>query len=212
MKRFLKIGIPSLVAVVIATIFICNLLIEKESEPYTYSRIDEIPFNKVGLLLGTSPKLKSGSPNLYFNYRIEAATALFNAGKIKYILISGDNRKNDYNEPEEMKQALMANGVPENQIILDYAGLRTLDSVIRANRIFGLNSFTLISQKFHNERAIYLSRRNNLNVIGFNAQNVDAYLGLKTNARELLARVKVFIDLLTNKAPKHMGEKIAIPD
>lgn len=126
--------------------------------------------------------------------------------------MSGDNRRNDYNEPEEMKQALIATGIPEQQIILDYAGLRTLDSVIRAHLIFGLERFTLISQEFHNERAIFLAQQNHLQVIGYNAQDVSAYAGFKTNLRELLARVKVFMDIITDKAPKHLGEKIEIPE
>lgn len=162
--------------------------------------------------MGTSPKLKNGKNNLYFDYRIKAATELYSAGKIKYILVSGDNRRNDYNEPEEMKQALIATGIPEQQIILDYAGLRTLDSVIRAHLIFGLERFTLISQEFHNERAIFLAQQNHLQVIGYNAQDVSAYAGFKTNLRELLARVKVFMDIITDKAPKHLGEKIEIPE
>lgn len=162
--------------------------------------------------MGTSPKLKNGKNNLYFDYRIKAATELYNAGKIKYILVSGDNRRNDYNEPEEMKQALIATGIPEQQIILDYAGLRTLDSVIRAHLIFGLERFTLISQEFHNERAIFLAQQNYLQVIGYNAQDVSAYAGFKTNLRELLARVKVFMDIITDKAPKHLGEKVEIPE
>ena len=126
--------------------------------------------------------------------------------------MSGDNRRNDYNEPEEMKQALIATGIPEQQIILDYAGLRTLDSVIRAHLIFGLERFTLISQEFHNERAIFLAQQNHLQVIGYNAQDVSAYAGFKTNLRELLARVKVFMDIITDKAPKHLGEKVEIPE
>lgn len=127
-------------------------------------------------------------------------------------MVSGDNRRNDYNEPEEMKQALIATGIPEQQIILDYAGLRTLDSVIRAHLIFGLERFTLISQEFHNERAIFLAQQNHLQVIGYNAQDVSAYAGFKTNLRELLARVKVFMDIITDKTPKHLGEKVEIPE
>ena len=212
MKKLIQIGIPAFIIGIALIIFSCNYIIEKSSRALIYSQVSEIPFNKVGLLLGTSPKLKSGMPNLYFNYRIEAATELYKAGKIKYILVSGDNRQNDYNEPEEMKKALVAAGIPSDHIFLDYAGLRTLDSIIRANRIFGLNSFTLISQQFHNERGIYIAQRNNLHAIGYNAKNVTAYAGFKTNVRELLARVKVFVDILTNKSPRHMGDIVQIPE
>lgn len=212
MKKLIKIGIPAFIIGITLLIFSCNYIIEKKSKSQLYSQVTEIPSQKVGLLLGTSPKLKSGMPNLYFNYRIEAATALYKAGKIKYLLVSGDNRRDDYNEPEEMKQALIAAGVPADHIFLDYAGLRTLDSVIRANRIFGLNSFTVISQRFHNERAVYIAQHNNLQVVGYNAKDVTAYAGFKTNLRELLARVKVFVDILTDKSPKHMGETVEIPE
>lgn len=212
MKRLIKIGIPAFIIGIALLIFSCNYIIEKRCKSQLYSQIAETPYNRVGLLLGTSPKLKSGMPNLYFNYRIEAATALYKAQKIKYILVSGDNRRNDYNEPEEMKQALIAAGIPADRIFLDYAGLRTLDSVIRANRIFGLSSFTIISQRFHNERALYIAQHNNLQAIGYNAKDVTAYAGFKTNVRERLARVKVFVDILTEKSPKHMGEAIEIPE
>lgn len=205
-------GIPLLLIVLMITIYVCNRTIQKNSETYIYSTVSDIPYNKVGLLLGTSPKLKSGKANLYFDYRIKAATELYNAGKVKYILVSGDNRRNSYNEPEEMKKALIAVGIPDQRIILDYAGLRTLDSVVRAHLIFGLERFTLISQQFHNERAIYLAQQSHLQAIGYSAQDVSAYAGFKTNLRELLARVKVFVDIVTNKAPKHLGKKVKIPE
>ena len=144
MKKIVLMGIPLLLIVLVITIYVCHRTIQKNSETYIYSTVSDIPYNKVGLLLGTSPKLKSGKANLYFDYRIKAATELYNAGKVKYILVSGDNRKNSYNEPEEMKKALIAAGIPDQRIILDYAGLRTLDSVVRAHLIFGLERFTLV--------------------------------------------------------------------
>lgn len=191
-------------------IIVCNQLIKQHASQKLYTEISAIPQNKVGLLLGTSPKLKSGKNNLYFDYRILATASLYRAGKIKQILISGDNRKEEYNEPEEMKKALMQQGIPERVIYLDYAGLRTLDSIIRANKIFGQSKLTIISQKFHNERAIYLSGKNGIDAIGFNAKDVTQYAGLKTQIRELFARVKMFIDLATDKQPKFLGEKVII--
>lgn len=169
-----------------------------------------IPNNNVGLLLGTSPKLKNGKNNLYFDYRITATEELYKAGKIKYILISGDNCKESYNEPEEMKKALMEEGIPEEVIYLDYAGFRTLDSVVRAKEIFGQNQFTIISQKFHNERAIYLAEKNGIKAIGFNAKDVDVHSGLKTQIRERFARVKMFMDLMINKQPHFLGKKVVL--
>lgn len=192
------------------TIIVCNRKVKGYTDSKTYTEVIAIPHNDVGLLLGTSPKLKNGNNNLYFDYRILAAAELYKAGKIRYILISGDNRKKDYNEPEEMKKALMQKGVPEGVIYLDYAGFRTLDSVVRAQEVFGQSRITVISQRFHNERAIYLAGKNGIDAIGYNAKDVNAYAGIKTNARELLARVKMFIDLAIDKQPHFLGEKIVI--
>lgn len=198
-----------IVILCVISLIICNQVIKRNASSKLYTELSEIPVNNVGLLLGTTPKLKNGNNNLYFDYRI-LAVELYNAGKIKYILISGDNRKKDYNEPDKMKKALMQKGVPEKAIYLDYAGFRTLDSVVRAKEVFGLNQFTIISQRFHNERAIYLSEKNGINAIGYNAKDVKAYAGLKTNIRELFARVKVFIDLATGKQPHFLGGSIPI--
>lgn len=210
MKRKLLYITLIIATLCIICLIVCNQTIKKHTAKQIYNEVMNIPQNNVGLLLGTSPKLKNGNNNLYFDYRILAAVELYKAGKIKYILISGDNRKEEYNEPEEMKKALMQKGVPEKFIYLDYAGFRTLDSVVRAKEVFGQNRLTIISQRFHNERAIYLAEKNGINAIGYNAKDVNAYAGLKTNIRELLARVKMFIDLAIDKQPHFLGEKIII--
>ena len=191
------------------TIF-ADKIIDNKSKNYLYSDVIKIPENKVGILLGTSKYLRNGQINLYYKYRIEAAIALYKAGKIRYIVVSGDNSRKTYDEPTQMKSDLVANGVPENAIYLDYAGFRTWDSMVRMKEIFSQSSFTVISQRFHNERAIYLAHRYGLNAVGFNAKEVEKYYGFKTNLREKLARVKVFVDFFTNKKPKFLGEKIEI--
>ena len=201
-----------LLGVVISVVFVvcANYRIDKQTEKSVFGDIESIPENKVGLLLGTSKLLKSGQLNPYFINRIIAAEELFKSGKIQNILISGDNSRKDYNEPQDMKDELIKRGIPEEKIYLDYAGFRTFDSVYRMNAIFGQNSFTIISQKFHNQRAIYIANALELNAVGYNAKDVDAYSGFKTKLREKFARVKVFIDLLINKKPKFLGEKIII--
>lgn len=194
----------------IVSMIVCNTIINNCANGKIFTDVKVIPYNRVGLLLGTAPKLKDGSNNLYFDYRISATVDLYKAQKIKYILISGDNRHENYNEPEEMKQSLMARGIPESAIYMDYAGFRTLDSVVRAKEVFCQSDVTIISQNFHNERAIFIAERNGINAIGFNAKDVETYAGLKTQIRELFARVKVFIDLAINKQPHFLGEKIII--
>ena len=200
-KRFWK--VTALLSLwLLLVIIACNVQVSKETKNLLYTDTAEVPAHKVGLLLGTNPYLRSGAPNKYFLYRIEAAVQLYEAGKIEYILVSGDNHRNDYNEPEEMKKALMERGVPEANIILDYAGFRTLDSVVRAKKVFGKERFLIISQRFHNQRALYLAQHHHIEAVGFNAQDVTAYYGLKTRVREYLARFKLFIDLWFEVTPR----------
>lgn len=188
-----------------------NFKIDAESEDYVTSELSKLPNEKTGLLLGTSKTLSNGTPNAYFFNRIIAAAELYKSGKIQNIIVSGDNSKKDYNEPEEMKNELIKAGVPAEKIFEDFAGFRTLDSVIRAKEIFGQNSYIIISQRFHNERAVYLARKNGIEAYGYNAADVNKYAGIKTNAREKLARAKVFWDFIFGVEPKYGGDKILIP-
>jgi SanA protein len=181
-----------------------------ETENQTFQSTEEIPHNKVGLLLGTSKFMANGDINLYYLYRIKAAEELFKAGKIDFILVSGDNGRIGYNEPLLFKKDLILLGIPEEKIVLDYAGFSTLDSVLRAQKIFGLNSFTVISQRFHNERAIFLAKQKGISAIGFNAETVTGKYSIKTELREYLARTKACLDILFDSQPKYLGEKIAI--
>ena len=187
-----------------------NHKIETETKNFVSYDIQKLPNEKVGLLLGTSKILKSGWKNLYFFNRIDAAEQLYKSGKIQYILISGDNSTKNYSEPEDMQAELIKRGIPADKIVLDFAGFRTLDSVVRAKEIFGQNSFIIISQKFHNERAIFLARKYGIEAYGFNAKDVNKYFGFKTKVREYFARAKVFVDFLLGVEPKFGGEKVEI--
>ena len=130
--------------------------------------------------------------------------------QVHRILVSGDNRKEEYNEPEEMKNALVDKGIPEEVIFLDYAGFRTLDSVVRARDVFGQSEFIVVSQKFHNERAVFIAGKKGIKAAGFNAADVRAYYGFITHVREWGARCKVFLDLLFGKKPHFLGEPVDI--
>ena len=209
LKTIVKIGLVLSFLSLIA-IFGAKKLVDKTVADKTYNSTSEIPYNKVGLLLGTGKTTAMGNVNLYYKYRIEAAVNLFNAGKIDFILVSGDNSTTTYDEPSTIKQDLINKGIPENKIFLDYAGFRTLDSVVRCKEIFGQNSITIISQQFHNERAIYIAAQKNIEAVGFNARDVNANYGFKTQLREKLARVKMILDLIVGTQPKFLGEKIEI--
>jgi SanA protein len=191
-------------------IIVCDRIIVSSAEGKTFPEVEAIPHNKTGLVLGTSKYMRNGRDNMFYVYRINAAKDLFGMEKIDALVISGDNGTKTYNEPEMMKDDLVANGVPADKIYLDYAGFRTLDSVIRMDKIFGQKEFTVISQKFQNERAIYLAEKNGLNAIGYNAEDVPVSVSPRVYIREKLARVKVFIDLLFNTQPKFLGEPVEI--
>lgn len=212
MKLFKKILFTGLIFLGLSVLFVfwANFKIESETEDNVTSELSKLPNEKVGLLLGTSKTLANGNPNPYFFNRIKAAVELYNSGKIKDIIVSGDNSKKHYDEPEDMKNELIKAGIPEDRIYEDFAGFRTLDSVVRAKEIFGQNSYIIISQQFHNERAVFLAQKNGIEAFGYNAKDVNKYAGFKTNVREKLARAKVFWDFLFGVEPKFGGDKILI--
>lgn len=193
-----------MVVLCIALMFVCNQIVVNNAKGKVFSDIDSIKYNKVGLLLGTTPQARIGRiTNYFFIYRIDAAEQLYKAGKIEKILISGDEHSLDgVNEPECMRDSLVARGVPASAIILDGKGYRTICSVVNANKVYGLKSFTIISQKFHNERAIYQAEHLGLdvkNIQAYNAKDPKSRRAYLTTIREYFARVKMFLDLMTNK-------------
>lgn len=213
MKKLFKRSIKTLLLlgiIAVVSISTADYLVNSKTEGKIFTSTKDIPKNRVGLLLGTSKYVLSGNVNLYYRYRINAAVELFKAKKIDYILVSGDNGSKTYDEPTAIKDDLIKRGIPANKIFLDYAGFRTLDSVIRSREIFGQKSITVISQEFHNQRAIYIALSNDINAIGYNAKDVNRNYGFKTRIREKLARVKMFIDIVIGKEPKFLGDKIII--
>jgi len=210
MNRLIPI-LLALFAILTIGVICCNRAVIKTAEDKMYDDVSAIPFNRVGLLLGTSPKGRTGNPNVFYIRRIEACVALYQAGKIDRILVSGDNSHATYDEPTCIKEDLIAAGVPDSVIYLDYAGFRTYDSMVRAKEVFGLTSFTIISQPFHNERALYIATRKGLDVIAFNAPDVQLRRWqIRMIVREWLARTKAVLDVYTHKQPHFLGELITI--
>ncbi len=193
----------------VLSVIVCYCWISFSTRNYIYNDIKKLPKRDIGLVLGTSKYLSNGRINEYYQYRIETAVKLYQAGKVSYFIVSGDNRKNNYNEPRQMRKDLIKAGVPASVIQPDYAGLRTLDSILRTDKVFGHKTYTIISQQFHNERALFLAYHKGQQPIAFNAPNATQHF--KVIVRELLARVKAVIDLLTNKKAKHYGTPIAFP-
>lgn len=189
-----------------------NLAAVWASRGRVFDDVEKLPKTRVGLVFGTTDRV-DGRENLYFRYRIDAAAKVWKAGKVDLLIVSGDNRERYYNEPEKMLQALVREGVPRDRIVSDYAGLRTLDSVVRAKEIFGADQILFISQRFQNERAIYLAKAHDIEAFGFSARDVESSGGFKTRVREVGARVKMWLDVhLLDTRPRHLGEKEDLPE
>lgn len=195
---------------IVGSLFVADWVITSKSQPYIYANAESIPQKDVVLVLGTSKYVGRGYMNWYFVNRIDAAVELYQAGKVRSFLLSGDNSRKDYDEPEDMKNMLTEKGVPDSIINLDYAGFRTFDSVVRADKVFGQQRFIIVSQPFHVERAVYIARKMGLDAYGYNAQDVSRAYGAKTQMREKFARVKVFVDFLFNQQPRFLGDPIEI--
>ena len=187
------------------------MLISFATTGMIYTNVDDVPARKYGLLLGTSPGAQNS--NLFFNTRIEAAKILYEKGKIEYIIVSGDNSTSSYNEPLYMKTELERRGVATDKIVMDYAGFRTLDSVLRAKEIFSLtDDITIISQPFHLERALFLAKFHKINAIGFGAADVSLKYGLQTYIREIGARWLAMYDTIRGTQATVLGDKVEISE
>lgn len=194
--RFFSFALRYGVLTAVLTVAMSNAIVSDVSRDYLFDNSFEIPYNRVGVLLGTSPYMRDGTWNPFFANRVAAAVELYRAGRIDVILASGDNRDRNYNEPAHMRDSLREMGIPAADIVVDVAGYRTLDSVIRAGSVFGHSRFTVISQEFHNPRALYIARQAGYEAVAFNAADVGGYTGLRQVMREHLARTLAVLDVL----------------
>jgi len=196
--------ISALAITLVLFILISNVWVISSTQGQVFETMEQLPANRVGLVLGTTNKLKSGEDNPYFTGRIKAAAELYHSGKIKKIILSGDNRSRYYNEPLRMKNALLDENVPGKDIILDNAGLRTLDSVIRCKEIFGNDSVTIITQRFHTYRALFISDYYTIKAVAIAASDVPFPKSMPTTIREIMARPLAVIDLyILKRSPEY---------
>ena len=211
MFRKLLFAFCVLVTLSVLSLIVAKIVIARAAKDKTYSDVSLVPHRRVGLVLGCPKRVFGGWSNPYFENRIAAAAELYHHRKIDYLVVSGDNHVQGYDEPTDMKNALVDKGVPSARIYLDYAGFRTLDSVVRVMEIFGQDKVTIISQEFHNQRAIFLADHHGIDTIGFNAPEVGLRYGLRTVGREQFAKVKAVLDVyLLHKQPHFLGQKIAV--
>ncbi|MCK9410852.1 MAG: YdcF family protein [Prolixibacteraceae bacterium] len=189
-----------------------NLEVTKTGKQFSFDSVGAIPHNHCAVVLGTNKFISTGKINLYYTYRIQAAVLLYKSKKTDYIIVSGDNKHRSYNEPVSMFNDLVEAGIPKERIVLDYAGFRTLDSVVRCYMVFGQHKFTVISQPFHNHRAVFIGRKRGLEVFAFNAGDLNGRPSIKVILREIGARVLLAYDLIMGTQPHFLGEQIKIPD
>jgi SanA protein len=204
LKRFAVI-----ILILLFSMFIgCNIWVVKSTENDVYFDLTKLPNHRIALVLGTSHRTTSGTANPFFEKRIEMAAKLYELGKIDHFILSGDNRTVYYNEPITMRKALIKRGVPASAITLDFAGLRTLDSVVRSKEIFGQDKITIITQPFHSYRALFISHYYKIDAVAMVAGEPDYDYSIKVRIREYFARAKAVLDLYIFKTtPRFMGEK-----
>ena len=186
-------------------ILLANIWIVFSTENKNFYILQDMPSNDVGLVLGTSKAVHGGKENMFFKYRMEAAARLYKEGKVKFLILSGNHDSVFYNEPNDMKKALMSLGVPENVMTLDFAGFRTYDSIIRCKEVFNQHKFTIISQPTHNARALFLAKELGIDAVAFAAQDVPS--GYKTYIREYLARPKAVLDVYLLDRSQYSSKK-----
>lgn len=215
-KNFLRVvaAMAVVLLLTVAALLWADHTCQRAARGCLFRSVESVPPNDVALVLGTARTTARGNLNLHFKQRIDAAAKLYHAGKVRHLLVSGDNHIQGYDEPTDMRDALAAAGVPTNAITCDYAGFRTLDSVLRAQSVFGLTHFTIVTEEFHCPRALWIARQYGLNTVAFAAPDLQSKRWtLRVKAREVLARVLCGLDLYVLRTqPKFPGppEPIAL--
>ncbi|WP_075181238.1 outer membrane permeability protein SanA [Pantoea sp. 1.19] len=181
-----------------------------KTAPYIYDDLSSLPHRQVGVVLGTAKYYRNGELNQYYLFRMQGALNAYNSGKVNYLLLSGDNAQQSYNEPRTMRRDLIAAGVNPADIVLDFAGFRTLDSIVRTRKVFDTNDFIIITQRFHCERALFIAQH-----MGIEAQCLAVPTPknmLTVRVREFAARLGALADLyIMKREPRFLGPQVPIP-
>ena len=193
--RLIEIG---LLLMILANVWVVSL-----TSGRTYNKISRVPPRESALVLGTSPKMRSGLANPYFTARMEAVGTLYHHGKIKKIIVSGEKSEN-YDEPEAMMKFLVKNeGVPENIITKDPKGFNTRKSILRCKTVYNQKDVIIVSQGYHNLRALFFARNNGMNALGFDARDVGKNESFYRNhTREFFARVQAVLYYIFGISPE----------
>jgi SanA protein len=207
---YVVLGLGALALLVVLLAWIAERRLDQQASSCLTADPSRLADTDVALVLGAAPIGPEGGPNRYFEYRLDAAAALWRDKKVKYLLVSGDNRSADYDEPTAMRAGLIKRGVPAAAIYRDFAGLRTLDSVLRAQSIFGQKRLIIVSQRFHLARALFLARETGLDACGFEAKDVNSPYSVFTTLRRYPSALRAYWDVWLDTPPRHAGPTIAI--
>lgn len=206
-KRRLFLVIGAIATIFLVSVLAANQAVVSASKGSIFLQASDVPVHRVALVLGTAPTVSDGRRNLYFEARLNAAAKLYKAGRVSKILVSGDNSRATYDEPTAMKAGLIERGVPERDVVPDFAGFRTLDSIVRAKEVFGLRDMVIITDDFHLPRALYIARHNGIEAVGYQTRSLPVSVSPKTWIREAGSRTLMFIDLALGRQPKFLGQR-----
>lgn len=209
MKRLIY-GLIIIITLILLTALGLDRWISWKTAPYVFNDLQTLPHRQVGVVLGTAKFYRPGIINQYYLYRIQGALNAYNSGKVNYLLLSGDNAQPSYNEPRTMRRDLIAAGVEPSDIVLDYAGFRTLDSIVRVRKVFDTNDFIIITQRFHCERALLIALHMGIQARCYAVPSPKNMLSVRL--REIAARLGAVADLyLMKREPRFLGPLVPIP-
>jgi SanA protein len=211
MSRFKKLALITfaLITIVIFAIISINSSIKNKSKSFIFNDISKLPKCYTAIVLGAKV-FPDGRPSNYLQDRLDKAIELYKRKKVSRFLLSGDHGQTNYDEVNNMKAYLIKNGIDTKDIFLDHAGFDTYNTMVRAKEIFEVKDAIIVSQDFHLPRAIYIAREKGIKAYEITADNQE-YANLKSlYRREKIANIKAFLEILINKKPKFLGEKIPI--
>ncbi len=208
-RRILRASLFVVAAVLVGGAW-ANWSVERTTASRIYESVDRVPARRVGVVLGTAPRTKRG-PNPFFERRLDAAAALYRAHKVRCLLVSGDHGTPYYNEVKAMRAGLIRRGVPRDRIALDHAGFRTLDSLVRARKVFGVTDAVVVTDGFHLPRALYLAGANGIDAVGFGSVPVSTRVAPWPATRELAARALMMVDVAVGRGPRFLGPHERLP-
>ncbi len=203
-------GLSALIIMIALIVFSLDRYISYKTSPFIYEKLTDLPSQQVGVILGTSKYYRSGGLNQYYQNRIRGAINAYNSGKVRYLLVSGDNAQHSYNEPRTMRKDLIAAGIDPTDIVLDYAGFHTLDSIVRTRKVFDTDNFIIISQRFHCERALFIAMYQGISAKCYAVPSPKDMFSIRL--REFAARLAALANLyILKKQPHFLGPTITIP-